>query len=128
MHVILFCDIIALFHSFPFLSVPSQFHFIPMQEKNWAMGLWKFSSKVPKEDLIKFAEQWAAEDPKYLQLYVRKVSKDQNGIGFTYQLPEGVDTQTAHDEYFDKTSDILKRNFGNGLAGWDIASTVIVIK
>lgn len=92
------------------------------------MGLWKFSSKIPKEDLVKFAEQWAAEDPNYLQLYVRKVSKDQNGIGFTYQIPEGIDTQKAHDEYFDKTSDILKRNFGNDLAGWDIASTVMVIK
>ena len=92
------------------------------------MGLWKFSSKVPREDLVKLAEKWSAEDQNYLQLYVRKVSKDQNGIGFTYQFPEGADAKEAQDAYFGKTSDYLKRNFGNDLAGWDMASTVTVIK
>jgi len=93
------------------------------------MGLWKFSAKISREDLSKQAEKWA-EDPSYLQLYVRKVSKDQNGIGFTYQLsvPEGSDSKEAHDEYFAKTSDYLKRNFGNDLVGWDIATPVLVIK
>jgi len=99
-----------------------------MQEKNWAMGLWKFSSKVPKEDLVKMAEKWVVEDPGYLQLYVRKVSKDQNGIGFTYELPEGVDRKAAHDAYFERVSDCLKRNFGNDLAGWDISSPVVAVK
>ena len=92
------------------------------------MGLWKFSSKIPQEELVKIAEKWAAEDSDYLQLYIRKVSKDQNGIGFTYQLPEDADVERAHREYFDGTSDYLKRNFGNDLAGWDMASSVTVIK
>ena len=97
-----------------------------MQEKNWIMGLWKFSDKISQKDLGEIAEKWA-EDPKYLQLYIRKVSKDQNGIGFTYDL--GTDkNDEAYKAYHDKTTDFLKRKFGNDLAGWDLGSAVWVIK
>lgn len=91
------------------------------------MGLWKFSDKVPVDDLVALAQEWAKEDEKYLQLYVRKVSKDQYGIGFTYDA-QGHDLKKFHDEYFYRVSDVLKRKFGNDLAGWDIASGVRVIK
>lgn len=90
------------------------------------MGIWKFSDKIPVEDLVKLAQKWADEDKNYLQLYVRKVSKDQFGIGFTYDI-KGRDNKEAHDEYFDKVSDSLKRQFGNDLAGWDIATGPYVI-
>jgi len=98
------------------------------EEKNWIMGLWKFSHKISTKELEEIASQWSAEDKNYIQLYIRRVSKDQMGIGFTYQIPEGKDKKAAHDEYMDKTSDFLKRSFGNDLAGWDIASTVWLIK
>lgn len=88
------------------------------------MGIWKFHESVHTHDLEKLAQEWA-EDEKYVQLYIRKVSKDQMGIGFAY---EGDGTKEAHDEYFDSTSDLLKRKFGNDLVGWDIASTSTLIK
>lgn len=88
------------------------------------IGLWKFDQRVGEKDLIEVAQEWA-EDEKYCQLYIRKVSKDQLGIGFVYK---GAGTKEAHDEYFNKTSDQLKRKFGNDLVGWDIASTSTLIK
>lgn len=92
------------------------------------MGLWKFSDKISTKDLGEVAEKWASEDSNYLQLYIRQVSKNQMGIGFTYQLPEDEDNKVSYDKYFDRTSDALKRKFGNDLAGWDLSSSVWVIK
>ena len=88
------------------------------------MGLWKFHERVGERDLIEVANELAKDD-KYVQLYIRKVSKDQNGIGFAY---ESDGTKEAYETYFDKTSDSLKRAFGNDLVGWDIASTATLIK
>ncbi len=95
---------------------------------NYIMGLWKFSDKVPPEQLVEVAKKWAAEDPNYLQLYVRKTSKDQYGIGFTYQLSNKDSAKGQNEEYMDPVSDSLKRQFGNSLVGWDIASPVWIIK
>ena len=92
--------------------------------KNLIMGLWKFHERVGEKDLREVADEWASDD-KYTQLYIRKVSKDQLGIGFAYV---GNGTKEAHDKYFDRTSDQLKRKFGNDLVGWDIASTSTLIK
>jgi len=88
------------------------------------MGLWKFHERVSESELLEVANKWA-EDPKYTQLYIRKVSKDQLGIGFCY---EGEGTKESHNEYFDRTSDMLKRKFGNDLVGWDISSSSTLIK
>lgn len=99
-----------------------------LQEKNWIMGMWKFSNKISTKELCEVASKWATEDPNYLQLYIRKVSKDQMGIGFTYEVPGGTGSREEYDEYFNRTSDFLKRQFGNDLAGWDVASTVYIIK
>ena len=88
------------------------------------LGLWKFHERVGEKDLLEVANEWVS-DEKYIQLYIRKVSKDQLGIGFAYM---GDGTKEAHDEYFNKTSDQLKRKFGNDLVGWDIASTSTLIK
>ena len=92
--------------------------------KSLIMGLWKFHERVGEKELIEVANEWA-EDNKYLQLYNRKVSKDQNGIGFAY-LSDG--SREAHSTYFDKVSDSLKRKFGNDLVGWDISSSSTLIK
>ena len=118
--------IICVFRSFPFILFP----FTSMQTKvsNYVAGLWKFSDKISTEQLEEIAQKWAAEDQNYLQLYIRKCSKNQYGIGFTHKLPNEVPTEGQHDEYFHKTSDYLKRQFGNDLVGWDLASPVWIIK
>ena len=92
--------------------------------KSLIMGLWKFHERVGEKDLIEVANEWA-NDEKYVQLYIRKVSKDQNGIGFAYEVDS---TKEAYNIYFDKTSDGLRRKFGNDLVGWDIANTTTLIK
>jgi hypothetical protein len=89
-------------------------------------GYLKFSDNhVTIEQLENFAQELAA-DPKYLSVYIRKVSKDQHGIGFV------CNTDTSDEEAFDKFSselkDICMRKFGIGYVGWDIASSYIVIK
>jgi len=94
------------------------------KNKSSIMGIWKFHERVGEKDLLEIATEWAKDD-KYTQLYIRKVSKDQLGIGFSYQ---GDGTKEAQDIYFNTTSDQLKRKFGNDLAGWDIASTSTLIK
>jgi len=94
---------------------------------NHIMGLWKFGSKVSIEQLKEVAKKWA-EDPKYLQLYVRKCSKDQYGIGFTYDYTHQEPTEGQNKEFMDPIMDSLKRQFGNDLVGWDVASPVWIIK
>lgn len=130
------CGIIQVFRSFSFLS----FHFMEKNktdwsggeprdqyEKNYVMGLWKFSDKISIEELIDVAKQWTTEDQNYLQLYVRKCSKNQYGIGFTYKL-EGKSERDSMKKYTDPVSDFLKRRFGNDLVGWDIANPAWIIK
>lgn len=97
-----------------------------MEKKNYITGLWKFRDTVPMEELTKVAQEWA-QDERYLQLYIRQCSKDQYGIGFMYQYNDD-DTHAARHEYGERTSDILKRKFGNDLAGWDYANPTWIIK
>lgn len=93
-------------------------------DKNLILGIWKFHERVGNKDLLEVANDWARED-KYKEVYVRKVSKDQLGIGFAY---ESGGTQEVYEEYFNKTSDYLKRKFGNDLVGWDISGTSDLVK
>lgn len=95
------------------------------------IGIWKFADKISPETLAETAENWAAEDPRYEHLYIRKVSKDQHGIGFEYRAYDGNDSENqkqAYSEYFDRMTDKLKREFGNDLVGWDISSSSIIVK
>ncbi|KND48882.1 MAG: hypothetical protein AB200_00445 [Parcubacteria bacterium C7867-005] len=104
---------------------------MPHKSSDKIIGIWKFSHKVSPETLAEVAEKWATEDSRYEHLYVRQVSKDQHGIGFEYRAYEGIDSENhkqSYDEYFEKTTDKLKREFGNDLAGWDISSSSYVIK
>ncbi|MBP7927975.1 hypothetical protein KAZ57_02405 [Patescibacteria group bacterium] len=89
----------------------------------FAMGLWKFSNRIPEQELVELATEWA-KDENYVSLYVRGTSKDQNGIGFAYKTL----TKEEYDAYFDRTSDMLKRKFGNDLAGWDVGFEAIPVK
>ncbi len=92
--------------------------------KSLIMGLWKFNENIAREELEKVAHDWVG-DENYIQLYVRQTSKTQQGIGFAYT---SNGTKEEHDDYFAKTSDFLKRKFGNDLVGWDIATTSSLIK
>lgn len=94
------------------------------KNENLATGIWKFHERVGHSDLLEVAQAWES-DANYVQLYIRKVSKDQLGIGFSYRH---AGTKESYQEYFDATSDMLKRKFGNDLVGWDIASSTTVIK
>lgn len=89
-----------------------------MTEKSLILGLWKFHERVDNKDLLEVANEWAKDD-KYTQLYIRRVSKDQLGIGFAY-MSDG--SREAYNKYFDQTTDWLKRKFGNDLVGWDIST------
>ncbi len=86
---------------------------------NLAIGLWKFKDTVPLSRLLEVAQDWSKE-PAYTHLYLRKCSKDQHAIGFEYELSEK--SEKAHRDYFDQTSDLLKRSFGNDFVGWDVSS------
>jgi hypothetical protein len=89
----------------------------------YCMGLWKFSDKISMEELVSLATEWASDD-NYVSLYVRGTSKDQNGIGFAYK----TNTKQEYDAYFDRTSDMLKRKFGNDLVGWDVGFEATPVK
>jgi len=97
-----------------------------MEKKYKVIGYWKFREKLPLEELGKLADEWA-KDPNYEELHIRKTSSDQVGLGFTYNDPRG-NTKEASDQYYEETSDILRRRFGNDLVGWDIGSWLIKVK
>ncbi len=89
-------------------------------------GIWKFKDSVNTEELQNFAEE-LAKDEQYMHVYIRKVSKDQIGIGFTYKSDFAVgDKELA--EFYDLVKDKIYRRFGTGLLGWDIANTREVFK
>ena len=97
-----------------------------MEKRNdLVCGLWKFAdSKVSKEEIIALAEEFA-QDASYIELYVRKASKDQHGLGFVYKY-DGE--QTSYEQFTDSMQDMLLKKFGTGLSGWDISSSCITIK
>ncbi len=94
---------------------------------NIITGIWKFKEEIPATELEAVAKEWAS-DPKYLQLYVRKVSKDQYGIGFMYDDRDTEDNKSTYDAFFDKSTDMLKKRFGNDFCGWDVSSSTNLIK
>lgn len=94
-------------------------------EQTLITGMWKFSDKYSKEDLAKYAEEILSKDENYEQLYVRKCSKDQHGIGVAYRY-DG--SKEGFDKYTEETKDKLYKEFGTGLVGWDFGSHTITIK
>jgi hypothetical protein len=88
-------------------------------------GYIKFSSKVSLEELQSFAQELAS-DQRFISIYIRKVSKDQFGLGFVTNIE--ILTQESSDTFFDEIRDIAYRKFGTGVAGWDMADWYILIK
>lgn len=92
--------------------------------KTLVIGVWKFKDRLGKDELMKLGNEWAQDD-KYTLVYVTHAGKEQLGLGFAYAV-EG--TKEASDDYYDRTSDALKRRFGNDFIGWDMATTQNLIK
>ncbi len=89
-------------------------------------GYIKFSnSRVSLEQIQELAQE-LAQDSRFISIYIRKVSKDQYGIGFIANVD--TSTQELSDSFFDEIKDTAYRKFGTGVAGWDMASSYILIK
>jgi len=93
-----------------------------IERRDVVSGIWKFKNHKASELAILAASWKEAEPDKYLDLHVRRCSKDQIGISFQYQC--GC---SGHDEFFNKITDQLKRDFGNDFVGWDIAYPVLML-
>lgn len=89
-------------------------------------GLWKFKDSIEESQLVELAKEWA-KDNKYIHLYIRRCSKDQHGIGFSYLNPNKA-TEEAFDNFTDEMKDVLYKRFGTGLVGWDLSSSTTTIK
>lgn len=93
------------------------------ERRDVVSGMWKFSDTIGVEALIALAIELKTSEPeRYLDLHVRKCSKDQLGISFQY-IFEGDD----YKKFFHRITDQLKRLFGNGYVGWDVASPTWMI-
>ncbi len=87
-------------------------------------GMWKFGPEVSPMTIGMFATEWLKKEREnLLQLYCRKCSKDQNGLGFMYRF-EGDDYRP----FFHRMTDQLKRRFGNGFVGWDVSAPTWIWK
>ncbi len=93
---------------------------------NKIRGYLKFSDdRVTIEQLEEFAKE-LANDPKFLSVYIRKVSRDQHGIGFIVDID--ANDQETSDSFNEELKDKAYKKFGTGLVGWDISNRFILIK
>lgn len=88
-------------------------------------GYLKFSPRVDIVDIENFAKELAADD-RFTSVYIRKVSKDQNGIGFITTI--NTSKEKAFDAFSEEIKDRAMKKFGTGLAGWDMASSYFLVK
>lgn len=89
-------------------------------------GIFKFKDSVPGDQMDAFAEELAKDD-KYIHVYIRKVSKDQYGVGVAYKSADEV-TEEVFDKYLEDMKDVIYRKFGAGLVGWDFSSSTRAFK
>ncbi|GEM_PF-1473239 len=120
---------------------------MPAVKEFWVTGIWKFSDKkVSLKKLLDLAEEWEKDSDilrkhgEYLEIYVRKVSKDQHGIGFVlapFTVDDPLDNspqekeklgRRRYNDYFEEMTDTLKKLFGNGFVGWDISYPTYIVK
>ena len=95
-----------------------------MQSKHLIMGVWKFDPEIGKARLLSTARTWA-QDPRYVQIYIRGIAEDQLGIGFAY-LFDG--SEKAMNDFFQTTKSQLDEAYGADLSGWDISSECELVK
>ncbi len=99
-----------------------------MVNTNWIMGLWKFAGQVELSRILEAANDLAKAEPQYVQIYVRKSSKQQYSIGFAYNLNSDEAIEMRMNTYIEKTEQWLRSHFGNELIGHDIAAPIYLIK
>jgi hypothetical protein len=92
-------------------------------------GIWKFRDTIGPEDLGQTAHLMRRENPaRFQELTIRRCSKDQLGICFTYRLaPEGTETsllETLYREFRECWTDAFKRQYGNSFVGYDVTPQV----
>ena len=87
------------------------------------VGMWKFKDVVGSETLAKVANGYKQANPgKYGQMLVRRCSKDQLAISFSYRLGD------QHFKHFsDRMWTDLKRKFGDIFVGHDLTTDVWTI-
>ncbi len=93
-------------------------------KQNLICGMWKFRDVLTPEILLDIAERWEKEDNRYIDLHVRRCSKNQMGIGFKYELR----LNQTFEGFVEIITDFLKRNHGNNFVGWDISEKTWVVK
>ncbi|MCK5285857.1 MAG: hypothetical protein KAJ58_01370 [Candidatus Pacebacteria bacterium] len=88
-------------------------------------GLLRFREKVFPQKLVEVALEWTTEAKgTWVDLHVRKCSKGQFGIGFKYIKPK----EESSEEFVERITDSLKRQFGNDFIGHDISHETWMIK
>ena len=91
------------------------------------LGIWRFRQAVAAKRLISMARSWASADRRYVGVYVRKISPNAYGVGFSYKL-DSAQPEASCDRYFQMTRKRLVRAFGDDLAGWDMGGPAWVIR
>ncbi len=98
-------------------------------------GLFKIKGEN-LTDVLKFVMSWKNQDKKFgyfEYLFVRICSRAKDGsaviaIEFLYDLVcEPEQAEHENKKFFHRYTDILKRQFGNGLIAWDVSSPVYII-
>ena len=85
------------------------------------VGIWKFDERVGELVVCDLAvELKNAQPSQYEQVLVRRCSKNQLGVCYTYRLGDGE----SYSKFFYRETDKLKRRFGNDFVGYDITSEV----
>ena len=87
------------------------------------VGMWKFDDRVGAKVLGELALGLQEANPgSYGQMFVRRCSRDQLAICFSYKLG----TQ-SYNHFSKVVTDMLKQKFGNDFVGTDFTSDVWVI-
>jgi uncharacterized RmlC-like cupin family protein len=99
-----------------------------------AIGLWRFRSSLDPQELCAVAKEWLAGkngETHMSGIDIRRSSRDEWVMQFAVDLSNGSETTQEKEQKFEKfiykTSDQLRRRFGNDLLGWDITSSAFYI-
>ena len=86
-------------------------------------GMWKFEQSVSLDQLKALALEWKMAEPeKFLHLYIRQCSRDQNAIGFQYR------TNESEKRFHYRMADKLYKLFGMQFVGWDCSADTWIIQ
>ena len=89
-------------------------------------GLWRFKDSIDPKEIEQFAQE-LAKDEHFVHVYIRKASKDQEGLGITYKADQEIDQEGFHN-FMEDMKDRIYKKFGAGLVGWDFSSSTKTVK